>query len=51
LNNPWGRCNEINDTHGLGALLMADAETIKAKDKLVDLVKKDVQTLLSARSY
>lgn len=29
-----------NDTHGLGAFLMAGAEIIKAKDKLVDMDKR-----------
>jgi hypothetical protein len=31
---------ETNDTHGLGAFLMAGAEMIRAKDKLVDLNKR-----------
>ncbi len=30
----------LNDTHGLGAFLMAGAEIIKAKDKLVDMEKR-----------
>jgi rhamnogalacturonyl hydrolase YesR len=36
LNRP----KELNDTHGLGAFLMAGAEMIRAKDKLVDLSKR-----------
>lgn len=36
FNRPKG----LNDTHGLGAFLMAGAEMIKAKDKLVDLNKR-----------
>jgi unsaturated rhamnogalacturonyl hydrolase len=30
----------LNDTHGLGAFLMAGAEIIKAKDKLIDMDKR-----------
>jgi rhamnogalacturonyl hydrolase YesR len=30
----------LNDTHGLGAFLMAGAEIIRAKDKLVDMDKR-----------
>jgi len=36
----FNRPKELNDTHGLGAFLMAGAEMIKAKDKLVDLDKR-----------
>ena len=36
----FNRPRETNDTHGLGAFLMAGAEMIKAKDKLVDLSKR-----------
>jgi rhamnogalacturonyl hydrolase YesR len=36
----FDRPREINDTHGLGAFLMAGAEMIKVKDKLVDLSKR-----------
>jgi unsaturated rhamnogalacturonyl hydrolase len=36
----FNRPKETNDTHGLGAFLMAGAEMIKAKDKLVDLSKR-----------
>jgi unsaturated rhamnogalacturonyl hydrolase len=36
LNRP----RETNDTHGLGAFLMAGAEMIRAKDKLVDLSRR-----------
>src|SRR5436190_1974391 len=36
----FNRPKELNDTHGLGAFLMAGAEMIKAKDKLVDLSKR-----------
>jgi unsaturated rhamnogalacturonyl hydrolase len=34
------RPRALNDTHGLGAFLMAGAEMIKAKDKLVNLEKR-----------
>ena len=30
----------LNDTHGLGAFLMAGAEMVRAKDKLVDMEKR-----------
>lgn len=36
----YNRPRELNDTHGLGAFLMAGAEMIRAKDKLVDLGKR-----------
>ena len=36
----YNRPRELNDTHGLGAFLMAGAEMIRAKDKLVDLSKR-----------
>ena len=36
----FNRPKELNDTHGLGAFLMAGAEMIRAKDKLVDLSKR-----------
>jgi rhamnogalacturonyl hydrolase YesR len=36
----FNRPKQTNDTHGLGAFLMAGAEMIKAKDKLVDLSKR-----------
>jgi len=36
----FNRPKETNDTHGLGAFLMAGAEMIRAKDKLVDLQKR-----------
>ena len=36
----YNRPRETNDTHGLGAFLMAGAEMVKAKDKLVDLQKR-----------
>jgi len=36
----FNRPRETNDTHGLGAFLMAGAEMIKAKDKLVDLSRR-----------
>ena len=36
----FNRPRETNDTHGLGAFLMAGAEMIRAKDKLVDLQKR-----------
>jgi unsaturated rhamnogalacturonyl hydrolase len=36
----FNRPRETNDTHGLGAFLMAGAEMIKAKDKLIDLSKR-----------
>jgi rhamnogalacturonyl hydrolase YesR len=36
----FNRPKELNDTHGLGAFLMAGAEMIRAKDKLVDLNKR-----------
>ncbi len=36
----YNRPKETNDTHGLGAFLMAGAEMIKAEGKLVDLQKR-----------
>jgi rhamnogalacturonyl hydrolase YesR len=36
----FNRPKQTNDTHGLGAFLMAGAEIIRAKDKLVDLSKR-----------
>lgn len=36
----FNRPKETNDTHGLGAFLIAGAEMIKAKDKIVDLSKR-----------
>ena len=36
----YNRPRELNDTHGLGAFLMAGAEMIRAKDKLVDLGRR-----------
>jgi len=36
----FNRPKETNDTHGLGAFLMAGAEMVRAKDKLVDLAKR-----------
>ena len=36
----FNRPRELNDSHGLGAFLMAGAEMIRAKDKLVDLSKR-----------
>jgi len=36
----YTRPRELNDTHGLGAFLMAGAEMIKAKDKLIDINKR-----------
>ncbi|MEO8406532.1 MAG: glycoside hydrolase family 88 protein [Chitinophagaceae bacterium] len=36
----YTRPTELNDTHGLGAFLMAGAEIIKAKDKLVDMSRR-----------
>jgi rhamnogalacturonyl hydrolase YesR len=36
----FNRPRETNDTHGLGAFLMAGAEMIKAKNKWVDLSKR-----------
>ena len=36
----YTRPKELNDTHGLGAFLMAGAEMIRAKDKLVDMEKR-----------
>jgi unsaturated rhamnogalacturonyl hydrolase len=36
----FNRPRETNGTHGLGAFLMAGAEMIKAKNKLVDLSKR-----------
>jgi rhamnogalacturonyl hydrolase YesR len=36
----FNRPRETNDTHGLGAFLMAGAEMIKAKNKWVDLNKR-----------
>ena len=37
----FNRPRETNDTHGLGAFLMAGAEMIRAKDKMVDLMRRD----------
>jgi rhamnogalacturonyl hydrolase YesR len=36
----YNRPRETNDTHGLGAFLMAGAEMLRANEKLVDLQKK-----------
>lgn len=36
----YTRPAELNDTHGLGAFLMAGAEMIRAKEKLVDIEKR-----------
>jgi rhamnogalacturonyl hydrolase YesR len=36
----YTRPKETNDTHGLGAFLMAGAEMVRAKDKLVDIGKR-----------
>ena len=36
----YNRPKELNDTHGLGAFLMAGAEMIRAKQKLVDIDKR-----------
>ena len=36
----YNRPKETNDTHGLGAFLMAGAEMIRAKSKLVDIDKR-----------
>jgi len=36
----YSRPAATNDTHGLGAFLMAGAEMIRAKDKLVDIEKR-----------
>jgi unsaturated rhamnogalacturonyl hydrolase len=36
----YNRPKELNDTHGLGAFLMAGAEMIRAKDVMVDLTKR-----------
>ena len=36
----YNRPKETNDTHGLGVFLMAGAEIIKAKDKMVDMDKR-----------
>lgn len=36
----YNRPKEANDTHGLGAFLMAGAEIIRAKDKMVDIEKR-----------
>ena len=36
----YDRPRETNDTHGLGAFLLAGTEIVLAKDKLVDLTKK-----------
>ncbi|NML22196.1 glycoside hydrolase family 88 protein [Pseudoflavitalea sp. G-6-1-2] len=36
----YTRPKETNDTHGLGAFLMAGAEMLRAKDKLVDINKR-----------
>ena len=36
----YNRPRETNDTHGLGAFLMAGAEMIRAEGKMVDLQKR-----------
>lgn len=36
----YNRPKETNDTHGLGAFLMAGAEMVRAKDKMVDIDKR-----------
>ncbi len=36
----YTRPTALNDTHGLGAFLMAGAEIVRAKDKLVDIEKR-----------
>ena len=36
----FSRPKALNDTHGLGAFLMAGAEMVRAKDKLVDMSKR-----------
>ena len=36
----YTRPTALNDTHGLGAFLMAGAEIVRAKDKLVDVDKR-----------
>ena len=36
----YTRPTALNDTHGLGAFLMAGAEMVRAKDKLVDIEKR-----------
>ena len=36
----YTRPTALNDTHGLGAFLMAGAEMVRAKDKLVDIDKR-----------
>ena len=36
----YNRPTALNDTHGLGAFLMAGAEMVRAKDKLVDIDKR-----------
>jgi unsaturated rhamnogalacturonyl hydrolase len=36
----YNRPKELNDSHGLGAVLLAGAEMVRAKDKLVDLDKR-----------
>ena len=36
----YTRPTELNDTHGLGAFLMAGAEMIRTKEKLVDIDKR-----------
>ena len=36
----YTRPTALNDTHGLGAFLMAGAEIVRAKDKLVDMDKR-----------
>jgi unsaturated rhamnogalacturonyl hydrolase len=36
----YTRPTALNDTHGLGAFLMAGAEIVRAKDKLVDMEKR-----------
>ncbi|MFL5738785.1 MAG: glycoside hydrolase family 105 protein [Flavisolibacter sp.] len=39
INFYYNRPRELNDTHGLGAFLMAGTEMIRAKDKLIDMSK------------
>lgn len=36
----YNRPKELNDTHGLGAMLLAGSEIIKAKQKMVDIEKR-----------
>ena len=39
----FNRPRALNDIHGLGAFLMAGAEVIKAKDKFIDMKKRDAR--------